>query len=107
MAYELTLDKSYSEAKTYSGEADRFVADLKGPPEQIAPVKIVDDILAKIVEWFPPKGADKLIRVRVWADVAPTWATLYKVEVIAHGSPIGWALIAAGLAALALLAVIT
>ena len=29
MAYVLTLDKSYPEAKTYSGEGDRFLADSR------------------------------------------------------------------------------
>ena len=33
MAYELTIDRTYPEARTYRGRAECFVADLKGPPE--------------------------------------------------------------------------
>lgn len=102
MAYVLTLDRTYPEASTYRGGADKFTADLKGPPEQLT-FGVVDDIIAKITEWFPPKGADKLMRIRIWTDAAPTWTTLYRVEVIAHGSPIVWALVAAALAVIALL----
>ena len=106
MAYELTIDKLYPEGERYSGKAERFDAFLKGPPEQITS-GIFDDIIAKVIEWFPPQGADKLIRIRIWRDITPWWATLYKVEVIGHSSPISWVAIAVALAAIIGIAVIS
>lgn len=106
MAYELTIDKLYPESRTYRGAAEKFEAYLKGAPEQVG-FGIFDDIIAKVVEYFPPQGVDKLIRIRVWRDITPAWATLYKVEVIARSSPIPWAAIAVALGALVLLTLIS
>jgi len=98
MAYELTFEKLYPEGERYTGVADRFEGNFTG----ISGIR-VEAIAAKIVEFFPPKGADKLIRTRIWVDISPFWTDLYKIEVIAHGSPIWWtgiiiALIIVGLA---------
>ncbi len=106
MAWELTVDTAYPEAETYSGPAERFVADLKGPPEQIT-LGLFDDMMAQVVEWFPPGGVDRLMRIRIWRDTAPTWVTLYRVEVIGHGSPIPWPAIAIALGLIIGLALLT
>ena len=106
MAWELTVEKGYPEAETYSGPAERFVADLQGPPEQIT-LGLFDDMIACVVEWFPPGGVDRLMRIRIWRDTAPTWSTLYRVEVIGHGSPIPWAAIAIALGLIIGLALLT
>jgi len=102
MAYELTIDKLYPEGERYTGAAERFEAYLTG----ISGFR-VDDFIPTIVRWFPPEGADKLIRVRVWVDISPFWTDLYKVEVIAYGSPIYWSAIAVALGALALLTLLS
>ncbi|GAI79256.1 unnamed protein product [marine sediment metagenome] len=106
MAYELTIDKTYPEGERYTGRAERFDANLTGPPDWLE-FGIFDDIIAKVIEWFPPEGADKLIRIRIWRDTEPFWTTLFKVEVIGHGSPINWALIVVALAAIIGIAVIS
>ncbi|MBA7525959.1 hypothetical protein ES705_18119 [subsurface metagenome] len=106
MAYELTIDKTYPEGESYTGRAERFDAYLQGPPGWLE-FGIFDDIIAQVIEWFPPEGADKLIRIRIWRDDEPFWTTLFKVEVIGHGSPISWALIAVALAAIIGIAVIS
>ena len=106
MAYELTIDKTYPEGERYTGKAEKFEANLTGPPDWIT-FGIFDDIIAKVIEWFPPEGADKLIRIRIWRDTEPFWSTLFKVEVIGHGSPISWALVAVALAAIIGIAVIS
>lgn len=104
MAYEMKIDRLYPEGETYSGAAEKFEAYLTGPPGQTTPV-IFDNIIAVIVEWFPPE--DKLIRIRIWRDIEPSWATLYKVGVIGYGSPINWLPIVAGLALLSVSALLT
>jgi len=106
MAWELGVEKTYPEAERYSGSAEQFVAELRGPPEQLT-FGVMDDVIAKAVEFFPPTGPDKLIRIRVWQDTAPTWSTLYRVEVVGHGSPIPWMLIAIALGLIVGLALIT
>jgi hypothetical protein len=100
------LDRVYPEGQTYSGPAETCSAELKGPPEQIAPGTLVDDVVATIASWFPPEGTDKLLRIKVWADWSPTFYTLYKVEVSGHASPVPWAAIIAALALIGLIILI-
>ena len=102
MAYELTIDRLYAEGERYTGIADKFEAYFTG----ISGFR-VDSFIPTIANWFPPEGADKLIRIRVWVDIAPFWTDRYKVEVIAHGSPIYWSAIAIALGALALLTLLS
>lgn len=104
MAYELVFDKLYPEGEQYTGVADKFEANMTA----LSGMSFIIPVIAKVVEWFPPKGADKLIRVRIWQDKEPFWTDLYKLEVVAHGSPaVPWAMIAVALAAIIGIAVIS
>ena len=104
MAYELVLDKLYPESRRYSGTCDKLEADMVAP----SAMSFITPIVVKVVEWFPPKGEQKLIRIRIWQDKTPFWTDRYKLEVIAHGSPqLPWPQIVVALAAIAGLAVIT
>ena len=63
-----------------------MVCDAKGPPEQVAPVRMTSDILSVLVPAIKEHGGT-VLEIKVWADWSPTWYTLYKIEVTAHGSP--------------------
>ena len=103
MAYELTFAKLYPEGERYTGVAEKFEAHMTA----LSGMSFLTPVIAKVVEWFPPEGADKLMRIRVWQDKTPFLTDLYKLEVIAHGSPVPWAAIAVALAFITGIAVIS
>ena len=99
MAYKLVKDIKYPEADKYRGPAEVLTAELKGPPEQVMPTWIVDQI---IIWFYNTIGAHKgkVMTAKVWADISPTWQTKYKIELATHASPLAWTLIIRAVAAL-------
>ena len=67
MAYELVFDKLYPEGERYTGIADKFEANMSA----LSGMSFMTPVIAKVVEWFPPEGTDKLIRIRIWHDKEP------------------------------------
>ena len=90
MAWELIRDERFEpEATEYRGFADKLIAELTGPPEQIMPVGIA----SSLIQWFSVSVKNEggtPLTIKIWADIAPTWETKYKVEMVVHTSPFAW-----------------
>ena len=103
MAWEIGYRLRFAEADIYQGPAERFTAELKGPPEQLLPTKATAAIISYLTMHIEEHGG-KPLEVTVWADKSPTWQTFYKVEYTVHASPLAWTVVVVAVAA-ALIAV--
>jgi len=103
VAYELVFEELYPEARRWTGIADKFSANMTA----LSGMSFITPVIGKVIEWFPPEGIDKLIRIRIWQDKEPFWTDLYKLEVIAHSSPVAWSTVVVALAALIGIAIIS
>lgn len=104
MAWELIMNERFNQ--DYRGSAEwchwEFSAKM---PDQLGTRAIAERTLNSHIEELEKQGSH-ILEYRMWEDRAPTWETLYYVEVVATASPIWWtAIILAALAVLALIIV--
>ena len=80
MAERLVLDKTAPEAATYRGPAEVGTAVFKGAPEQVVPTALMATLSTQLLVAIKGRGATPL-KLRVWADTAPTLYTRYRIEI--------------------------
>jgi len=99
MAWQLTEYRLFEpEASTYKGATEVLYAELKGPPEQLLPVNLMEKIIIAFESKVTPYGGHPL-RIKIWSDWSPTWYSLYKVELTIHASPLAWNIVIPAVAA--------
>jgi len=101
MAYELIIDKAG--VSGYVGKAEKCVYEFSTIPEQVPgesylAQQLIDQQVAELAN-----ESSKLLWIRVWRDISPTWQTNYRVEVYASASPLLWGVIVAGVLAILVL----
>jgi len=87
MAEQLVFDQATAVASSYKGPAGRALASFRGPPEQVGSVGIASQAFSVLVPALKGQGAD-LLKLRIWADAAPTLYTRYRIEITARNPAI-------------------
>lgn len=94
MSYQLIIDQA-GEAG-YTGRKERCTYEFRVPlPEQLGAGWLMNIMVNKHTEELANQNS-RLLRMRVWENIAPTWHTDYKVEVTATASPLYWNIIIIG-----------
>jgi len=105
--YQLIQHTIYPWAYVFEGDAERCTFEFKLTPEQIPGTEWIGErIVNAFVDELQKEGS-RLLELKVYEDITPTFWTNYRVEVTATASPIVWAVVVyAVLAILILVAVI-
>jgi len=85
MSWHNVLDRRTSDASDYNGYAEEGSFEVWGPPEQMAPVNIVSEIFAWIVDHLPQYNG-KALQIIINADWSPTAYTKYEIIIVAYPS---------------------
>lgn len=91
--YQLIQHTIYPWAYVFQGDAERCTFEFKLTPEQIPGTEWVGE---KIVDAFVSalqNENSRLLELKVYQDVTPTFWTNYRVEITATASPIVWAVV--------------
>lgn len=91
--WELIQHTIYPWAYVYEGDAERCTFEFKLTPEQIPGTEWISERIVNAFVGELEKEGSRLLELKVYEDITPTFWTNYRVEVTATASPIVWAVV--------------
>ncbi len=104
--YELIQETIYPWAYVFEGSAETCIFEFKLTPEQIPTYPWLGERIVNAFVSELEKEGSRVLELRVYEDITPTFWTNYRVEVTATASPIAWMPIIIGVLAILFLVAI-
>ncbi|MBA7609487.1 hypothetical protein ES703_16678 [subsurface metagenome] len=98
--YDLIQHTVYPWVYTFEGDAETCTFEFKLTPEQIPGTEWLGERIVNSFVSELKKEGSRLLELKVYRDITPTWWTNYRVEITATASPLAWNLIIIGVLAI-------